>query len=176
MAYTFLKAKGIDVGKSLVQDDLLKTAERIMKKAEKSKCKFLLPVDHIAAEEFAEDAKAMKVDTQQIPDNLFGMDIGERTMSDYQEVIENAKTILWNGPMGVFEWEQFARGTEAVGEYIGLSAPRDTFKVAGGGDTIAAMEQRKINFKNYNHVSTGGGAMLNFLAGEEFPTLKLLEK
>lgn len=176
MAYTFLKAKGIEVGASKVQEDKLKEAEKIMKAAKKNGCDLILPVDHIAAKEFAEDAEPISVDTQQIPKGLIGMDIGERTMADYRDIIENAKTIMWNGPMGVFEWEAFSRGTEAIGEYIGLSAPRDTYKVAGGGDTITAMETLKINFKNYHHVSTGGGAMLAYLSGEELPTLKPLQK
>ncbi len=176
MAYTFMKAKGIDVGDSKVEDDKLKEAKQIMDLAKKAGCEIVLPVDHIAAKSFDKDAEAIEVDAQVIGKGLIGMDIGERTMQDFQERIENAKTVMWNGPMGVFEWEQFSRGTEAVGEYIGLSAPRSTYKVAGGGDTITAMEQLKINFKNYNHVSTGGGAMLAFLSGEELPTLEPLYK
>jgi 3-phosphoglycerate kinase len=175
MAYTFLKAQGIKVGKSKVEDANIKIAEKVLKAAKKSGCNILLPVDHICAEEFSEKAKAIKVETQQIPAGLIGMDIGERTLAEYLEIIKSAKTILWNGPMGVFEWEKFSRGTEAIGEYIGLSASKETFKVAGGGDTISAMEKLKVNFRNYNHISTGGGAMLAFLTGEEFPTIELLQ-
>jgi phosphoglycerate kinase len=176
MAYTFLKAQGIETGKSKIQPDLLKQAAKILADAKKAGTEIVLPVDHVAAKEFGEDAAPITVDTQQIPKDLIAMDIGERTMDDYQHRIETAKTIMWNGPMGVFEFEQFSRGTEAIGEYIGLAAPKSTFKVAGGGDTITAMEKLKINFKNYNHISTGGGAMLAFLAGEEFPTLQPLMK
>jgi phosphoglycerate kinase len=176
MAYTFLKAKGISVGDSKVETDKVAMAKKILDNAKKAGTEIMLPVDHIAAKEFSKDAAPVIVDTQHIPDGLVAMDIGERTMDDFQNVIENAKTIMWNGPMGVFEFEQFSRGTEAIGEYIGLSAPKSTFKVAGGGDTITAMEKLKINFKNYNHISTGGGAMLDFLSGEDFLTLEPLKK
>lgn len=176
MAYTFLKSQGVEVGNSMVEDKMLPVAKRILTLAKKNKCEILLPVDHICGREFAQDTERVEVDTQQIPAGLVGMDIGERTLADYQEVIKSAKTIMWNGPMGVFEWNNFSRGTEAVGEYIALSAPSDTYKVAGGGDTISAMEKLKINFKNFSHVSTGGGAMLKFLSGESFPTIELLTK
>lgn len=174
MAYTFLKAQGVSVGKSAVEEDKLDIAKGILDKAKKSNCEILLPIDHIAGAEFAEDTKPIQVETQQIPDDLIGLDIGERTLSNYLEIIKSGQTILWNGPMGVFEWPNFSRGTEAVGEYVALSASDAAFKVAGGGDTISAMEKLKINFKNFDHVSTGGGAMLSFIAGEKFPTLELL--
>lgn len=174
MAYTFLAAQGISVGASKVEADKFETALEILAAAKEHNCQILLPVDHIAAKEFSENAEAVQIDTQQIPDGLIGMDIGERTMASYLEEIKAAQTVMWNGPMGVFEWENFSRGTEAVGEYIALTASKDTYKVAGGGDTIAAMEKLRINFKNFNHVSTGGGAMLDFLAGEEFEVLKPL--
>jgi len=176
MAYTFLKAKGLGVGKSMVEDDKLSVAEKIIEKAKKNKCELLLPIDHIASKEFKKDSKPVAVDTQKIPDDLIGLDIGERTLASYLEVIKSAKTILWNGPMCVFEWEKYARGTEAIGEYIGLTAPEDAFKVAGGGDTVSAMDILKINMKNFDHVSTGGGAMLSFIAKEKFPVLEVLKK
>lgn len=174
MAYTFMKSQGIDVGASKMEEDKLKIAEKVMKAAKKSGCEILFPIDHVAGDKFEESAKPVEVDTQNIPAGLIGMDIGERTLAQYLEIIKSAKTILWNGPMGVFEWQQFSRGTEAVGEYIALSAPRETFKVAGGGDTIAAMNSLKVNMRNFSHISTGGGAMLAFLAGEEMPTLQVL--
>lgn len=174
MAYTMLKAQGTNVGNSKVQDDLLDTAKEILKKAEENDCEIFLPVDHVAGKEFKEDTEKVSVDSQQIPEGLIGLDIGEKTMALYLEQIKSAETIMWNGPMGVFEWDAFARGTEAIGEYIGLSASRDTFKVAGGGDTVSAMENLKINFKNFNHVSTGGGAMLEFLAKGDLPNLEPL--
>lgn len=174
MAYTILKAQGINVGKSKVQDDMLDTAKNILETAKQNNCEIFLPVDHIAGKEFAEDTERIEVDTQQIPEDLMGLDIGERTMATYLEQIKSARTIMWNGPMGVFEWDSFARGTEAIGEYIGLSAPKDTFKVAGGGDTVAAMQSLKINFKNFHHVSTGGGAMLEYLANGKLEVIEPL--
>lgn len=174
MAYTFLAAKGIEVGSSKVETEMVDTAKKILEAAAEANCEILLPIDHVGATEFSESAEAVVIDTQAIPAGLIGMDIGEKTMAAYLEIIQNARTILWNGPMGVFEWEQFARGTEAIGEYIGLTASRDAYKVVGGGDTITAMEKLRINFKNFNHVSTGGGAMLDFLAGEEFLVLQPL--
>jgi phosphoglycerate kinase len=176
MAYTFLKAQGIGVGKSIVEEDKLEIAKEILAEAKSQNCEVYLPVDHVAAKEFAATAEKVQVDTQQIPDDLMGLDLGERSLAIYLEKIKSAATILWNGPMGVFEWENFSRGTEAVGEYIALTAPRDTFKVAGGGDTISAMDKLHINFKNFNHVSTGGGAMLDFLAGDDFKVLEPLVK
>lgn len=176
MAYTFLRAAGVNVGDSMVEADLVSEAASIIELAKKHKCELVLPIDHIAASEFSEKAKEQDVDTQQIPAGLMGMDIGERTLAVYLEFIKSAKTIMWNGPLGVSEWTQFSRGTEAIGEYIGLTAPAGTYKVVGGGDTIAAMTKLQINFKNFNHVSTGGGAMLAMLAGEKMPAIELLKK
>lgn len=176
MAYTFLAAQGTEVGDSAVEKDKIKVAEEIIKLAKKHKCELMLPVDHICGAEFSESTKPIEVETQHIPKGMMGLDIGERTLAGYLEIIKSAKTVMWNGPMGVFEWDNFSRGTEAVGEYIGLSAPVDTYKVAGGGDTIAAMDKLKINMKNFDHVSVGGGAMLAFLAGEKFPILEILKK
>lgn len=176
MAYTFLKAQGVNVGDSKVEDDKIETAKKILELAKKHNCDVMLPIDHIAGKEFVESTKPEEVSSAAIPKGLIGLDIGERTLAQYMEIIKSAKAILWNGPMGVFEWANFSRGTEAVGEYIGLSAPHDTYKVAGGGDTITAMNRLKINMKNFAHVSTGGGAMLAFLAGEKMPTVEALLK
>jgi len=174
MAYTFLSAQGIEVGDSKVEKDQIKEAKAILKEAKAKGVEILLPVDHIAGKEFSPDTNKVEVDTQHIPAGLIGLDIGERTIANYLETIKGAKTILWNGPMGVFEWENFGRGTEAIGEFIGLSASDDAYKVAGGGDTIAAMETWKINMKNYDHVSTGGGAMMKYIAGQKMPAIELL--
>lgn len=175
MAYTFMSAMGISVGSSKVEESELEVAKKVIQLAEKNKCQLLVPIDHIVATEFAETAKPTSVNTQVIPDGQMGLDIGERTLAQYQEIIQNAKSILWNGPMGVFEWTNFSRGTEAVGEYIALSASKEAFKVAGGGDTVSAMNKLKVNMRNFNHVSTGGGAMLAFLAGEKMSTIEVLQ-
>ncbi len=174
MAYTFLKAMGVEVGKSLVDEKSIKKAEKILKKAEKAKVEILLPIDHIAGEKFEARTKTTEVKTQQIPKSLMGLDIGPKTTAQFREVIESAKTVLWNGPMGVFEWEKFNKGTEAIGEYIALSTPKDAFKVAGGADTTYAMQLLRIKPKRFNHVSIGGGMMLKYLGGDKFSVLDLL--
>jgi len=176
MAYTFLKAQGVDIGKSKYEEDMIKTAKEILDLAKKNNTEVLLPVDHIGAKEFDEEAKPIKIDTQQLPEDIYGLDIGPKTLVAYREVIESAKTILWNGPMGVFEWENFNTGTEAVGEYIALGAGRDAFKVAGGGDTTYALHSLKIKEKRFSHVSIGGGMMLQFLTGEKFKVLDILSE
>lgn len=175
MAYTLLLAQGVSVGNSLVETDKLDIAKKIVETAKKNGCKLMLPIDHIAANDFADSAKPQTVSTQSIPSGLIGMDIGERTLAQYLEVIKSAKSILWNGPMGVFEWDDFSRGTEAIGEYISLTAGNDVYKVAGGGDTISAMTKLKVNMRHFSHISTGGGAMLALLAGEEMPTIEVLK-
>ncbi len=174
MAYTFLAAEGVSVGKSKVEENMIKTAKEILTTAKKNNCEVILPVDHICGKEFKDSAKPHEVSTQVIPDDLIGLDIGAKTLELFREKIENAKTILWNGPMGVFEWEDFSRGTEAVGEYIALGAAKEAYKVAGGADTTFAMNLLRIKQKRFNHVSVGGGMMLEFLAGDSFPVLEIL--
>ncbi len=176
MAYTFLAAQDVKVGDSKVEKEFLPEAKKILASAKKNKCQILLPVDHICGKEFAENTAKVEVDTQVIPSGLIGLDIGQRTLASYLEIIKSARTLMWNGPMGVFEWAKFARGTEAVGEYIALSAADDAYKVAGGGDTVSAIEKLQINMKEFDHISTGGGAMLAFLAGEKVPTIAALEQ
>jgi phosphoglycerate kinase len=175
MAYTFLAAQDVKIGDSKVEKELIPTAKKILEAAKKHKCQILLPVDHIAGSEFDASTTPVEVDTQVIPKGLIGLDIGQRTLASYLEIIKSARTLMWNGPMGVFEWDKFARGTEAVGEYIALSAPTDSYKVAGGGDTVSAIEKLQINMKEFDHISTGGGAMLALLAGEKMPTISVLE-
>lgn len=176
MAYTFMAAQGIGVGDSKIEKDKFDVVKKILDIAKKNKTEILLPIDHVCAAEFDEKAKPVIVENQVIPKGMMGMDIGDKSLAQYLEIIKSAKSILWNGPMGVFEWLNFSRGTEAVGEYIALSAPQDTFKVAGGGDTVSAMNKLKINMRNFKHVSTGGGAMLAFLAGEKMPTIEAIAK
>jgi phosphoglycerate kinase len=174
MAYTFLKSQGVAGGKSKVEEDQIKCAKKIMEIAKKNKTEILLPVDHIAGEELDENTKPVDIDTQQIPKNLYGLDIGPKTLAMYREVIESAQTIMWNGPMGVFEWENFNRGTESIGEYIALGTSRDAYKLVGGSDTIYAINSLKIKAKRFNHVSIGGGMMLKYLTGETFSVLNVL--
>lgn len=174
MAYTFLKSSGIEIGKSKIDESEIKTAKEILGIAKTNGVEIVLPVDHICAKEFSDNAEAIEVTTQSIPKDLMGMDIGSNTLVLFREIIESAKSILWNGPMGVFEFENFNKGTESIGEYIALSSPKNCYKVAGGGDTILAMNLLKIKFKRFDHVSTGGGMMLQFLAGDNFDILDIL--
>jgi phosphoglycerate kinase len=172
MAYTFLKAKGHSVGKSLVEEDHISTAENLLAKAEQNGVAVMLPSDHVAASEFSEDAEPINLDSADIPDSQLGMDIGLKTIKEYAEKIENAKSVVWNGPMGVFEFESFAEGTRKVGESI-ARCPGMT--VVGGGDSVAAVNKFGLSEK-MNHVSTGGGASLEFLEGKTLPGIAALEK
>lgn len=174
MAYTFLAAQGVQVGNSLVEVDMIPVAKEILEEAKANGCEIKLPVDHICGAEFDEETEPVEIDTQHIPDGLMGLDIGQRTMDDYRNAIESAKTILWNGPLGVFEWENFNKGTEAIGEYIALSTSKEAFKVTGGSETTYALSLLRIKPKRFNHVSIGGGMMLKYLSGDTFDVLNIL--
>ena len=172
MAYTFLKVQGHKIGKSLVEDDFLETAKSFLAAAQKKGVKVVLPCDHICASEFAEDAKPVLVDGIDIPDDLMGMDIGPKTTANIVEALKDAKSVVWNGPMGVFEFASFAKGTEAVAKALAASSATT---VVGGGDSVAAVNKFGLADK-ISHVSTGGGASLEFLEGKELPGIKALEK
>ncbi len=170
MAYTFLKYQGESVGISKTEDDQKELIETIYRNAAARKVKIHLPVDHIVAKTFAEDAKPETVDD--IPDDDMGLDIGPKTLKKYQMVLADAQTILWNGPMGVFEWESFNRGTLGIAQAV---ARAHAFTVVGGGDSVAAVNQAGVA-DQISHVSTGGGASLEFLEGIALPGLKVLYK
>ncbi len=172
MAYTFLKVQGHTIGKSLVEDDYLETASSFLKKAEEKGVKVILPVDHVAAAEFDENAAPVAVDSVDIPADLMGMDIGPKTTALIVEAVKGAKSVVWNGPMGVFEFASFAKGTEEVAKALAAS---DATTVVGGGDSVAAINKFGLADK-ISHVSTGGGASLEFLEGKELPGIKALEK
>ena len=172
MAYTFLKVQGHQIGKSLVEDDYLETARNFLAAAEKKGVKVILPVDHVCAAAFAEDAEPVAVDAIDIPADLMGMDIGPKTTAAIVAELANAKSVVWNGPMGVFEFASFAKGTEAVAK--ALAASKAT-TVVGGGDSVAAINKFGLADK-ISHVSTGGGASLEFLEGKVLPGIKALEK
>lgn len=172
MAYTFLKVQGHSIGKSLVEDDYLETASSFLKKAEEKGVKVILPVDHIASSEFDENATPVAVDSVDIPESLMGMDIGAKTTAMIVEAVKEAKSVVWNGPMGVFEFAQFAKGTEEVAKALAAS---DATTVVGGGDSVAAINKFGLA-DSISHVSTGGGASLEFLEGKELPGIKALEK
>ena len=170
MAYTFLKAQGHSVGASLCEDDKLDLAKEILEKAEEKGVRFLLPVDHVGAEKFDEAAEAVNVPGADIPEGLMGMDIGPETVKLYSEALSGAGTVVWNGPMGVFEFKQFAEGTLAVAKAI---ADSSAVSIIGGGDSVAAVT--KLGFADkMTHISTGGGASLEFLEGKELPGIAVL--
>ena len=174
MAYTFLKAQGHTIGKSLVEDDFIDTAKDLLTKAAEKKVNIILPVDHVCAAEFSPDAPAVDVDSIDIPDNLMGMDVGPKTRALYKDAILSAKSIVWNGPVGVFEFENFAAGTEYVARLVAEATDNGAISVVGGGDSVAAVNKFDLASK-MSHVSTGGGASLEFLEGKTLPGIAILE-
>ncbi len=171
MAYTFFKAQGYSIGKSLLDEEGLELAGDILKKAEEKGVKFMLPVDVVAADEFAADSPCDVYAVDAIPDNRMGMDIGPETVKLYCDTLRTAKTIIWNGPMGVFEMERFAKGTKSIAECL---AETDATTVIGGGDSAAAVTQFGLADR-MTHISTGGGASLEFLEGRELPGIAIIE-
>jgi phosphoglycerate kinase len=172
MAYTFLKAQGHTIGKSLFEEEFMATAKDFLQKAAAMKVEVLLPVDHLVADEFSENAAAQAVDGVDIPDGKIGMDVGPRSLALYKERIARAKNIVWNGPLGVFEFDAFAKGTLEVARYV--SQAKGT-TVVGGGDSVAAVNKFGLADK-IDHVSTGGGASLEFLEGKSLPGIAALDK
>ncbi|MCL2069527.1 MAG: phosphoglycerate kinase [Treponema sp.] len=172
MAYTFLKAQGKGIGKSLVEDDQIDTAKKILDAAASAGAEIVLPVDHIGSETFDAAAKAVAVDGLDIPDNLMGMDVGPKTIAKYKEVLSKAKTIVWNGPVGVFEFEAFAKGTEELAKLVAESTDAGSTSVVGGGDSVAAVNKFGLASR-MSHVSTGGGASLELLEGKKLPGIEV---
>ena len=170
MAYTFFKAQGYSVGDSLCEEDKCDLALEIMEKAKEKKVKFLLPIDNKVGKEFKPDTESKTVKSTEIPDGWEGLDIGEETIKLYKEELQNAKTIVWNGPLGVFEFDQFAIGTNEIAKALG---DIDAIKIIGGGDSAAAVEKAGLADK-MTHISTGGGASLEFLEGKKLPGIEAL--
>lgn len=170
MAYTFFKAKNYNVGKSLLEEDYVSYAADMMKKAEEKGVKLLIPVDTVVAKEFSNDAEFKTVSSDSIEDGYMGLDIGEKTVELYVNAVKDAKTVVWNGPMGVFEMSNFAKGTNAVAKAL---ADIDAVTIIGGGDSVAAVNQAGLGDK-MSHISTGGGASLEFLEGKDLPGIVAL--
>jgi phosphoglycerate kinase len=170
MAYTFLKAEGVEVGQSKVEDDKLESAKALLNFAQRSGKKFLLPIDHVVAEKFDANALAEVVNTICIPAGRIGLDIGPATRAEFTLAIAGAKTIVWNGPMGVFEIPQFAQGTLAIAKAVAASS---AVSIVGGGDSVAAVKKMGVADK-ISHISTGGGASLEFLSGLTLPGVAAL--
>jgi phosphoglycerate kinase len=175
MAYTFLKAQGRGIGKSLVENEKLDLAREILDDARSRNFEFLLPVDNVIAPEFKADAAATVVDVKAIPDDQMGLDIGPRTMELYGAEIAKAKTIVWNGPMGVFEMPAFAKGTLAIAKAVAGATDGGATSIVGGGDSVAAVHQSGVSEK-ISHISTGGGASLEFLGGRKLPGVEALSE
>ena len=170
MAYTFFKALGYNVGNSLCEDDKINLAMELMEKAKEKGVKFMLPVDNRVGKDFSADTESKIVPSAEIPDGWEGLDIGTETVKLYAEELKNAKTIIWNGPLGVFEFEQFAVGTNEIAKVLG---DIDAVKIIGGGDSASAVEKAGLAEK-MTHISTGGGASLEFLEGKKLPGIEAL--
>jgi len=174
MSFTFLKAQGIAIGKSLCENDKLDLAAALLKEAEAAGTRLLLPLDHLVAATISLEAECDLTLDQAVPDGKMGLDIGPETVAVYSEEIRKARTILWNGPMGVFELEPFAAGTLTIAEEVADAADRGAFVVVGGGDSVAAAAKAGVTAR-MSHVSTGGGASLEFLSGMELPGVAALQ-
>lgn len=172
MAYTFLAAKGYEVGTSLLETDQIETVKGYIQKAAERGVDLLLPVDTLVAPEFSADAPATLVDCDAIPSDQMGLDIGSKTAQLFADKIRSAKTVAWNGPMGVFEFETFSSGTKAVAQAL---ADSDCFSVIGGGDSAAAVRTLGFDENKFSHISTGGGASLELLEGKTLPGIAVLE-
>ncbi len=171
MAYTFFKAQGHGVGNSLCEEDKCDLALKLMEKAKKNGVKMLLPIDTVVGKEFKPDTESKTVAWTDIPDDWEGFDIGEKTISMFEKELDGAKTVVWNGPLGLFEYDQFAVGTNAIAHKLGTL--QDAITIIGGGDSAAAVEKAGLADK-MTHVSTGGGASLEFLEGKKLPGIEAL--
>lgn len=172
MAYTFLKAKGIGIGKSLVEEEFIDLAKELLKESAEKKIKFLLPVDHIIATKFDETADTKITDNENIDDGWIGMDIGPKTIEIFKKEIFNSNTILWNGPLGVFEMNKFSKGTFEIAKAL---ADSKAVTIVGGGDSVSAVNKAGVA-KKISHISTGGGASLEYLEGKDLPGISSLSE
>jgi phosphoglycerate kinase len=173
MAYTFVKAVGGEVGNSLVEDDYLETARDIIAKAKANGVNLYIPTDTVITDKFSNDSKKQTVAIDKIPAGWMGLDVGPETAKECAKIIENSKLILWNGPMGVFEMSSFQQGTKDVADAIVTATSKGAFSLIGGGDSVAAINLFKLADK-VSYVSTGGGAMLEYLEGIELPGIKAI--
>jgi 3-phosphoglycerate kinase len=172
MAFTFLKTQGHKIGKSLVEDDQLDTAKKILDAAKNAGVEIILPLDHLGGTSFDAQSVPIPVDGVDLPDNLLGLDVGPKTLAKYKEALASAATIVWNGPVGVFEFDAFAKGTEEVAKMVAEATGRGTVTVVGGGDSVAAVNKFGLASK-MSHVSTGGGASLELLEGKKLPGIEV---
>lgn len=173
MAYTFYKAMGYEIGSSLLEEEKIELAKQMLEKFKSSKAKVLLPVDNVVASEFKNESPSMVVDSDKIPADKMGLDIGPKTIEEFKKVILESKTIVWNGPMGVFEFDNFAKGTNEIAKALAEATEKGAITVIGGGDSAAAISKAGLDDK-VTHVSTGGGASLEFLEGKVLPGVAAL--
>lgn len=175
MVFTFYKARGLSVGKSLVEDDKLELAKSLEAKAKERGVTFLLPTDVVVADKFDPNADTQTVSVESIPDGWMGLDIGPDSVKTFQDALADCKTVIWNGPMGVFEMEKFAAGTEGIARSLADLTKTGTSTIIGGGDSVAAVEQLGLG-EQMSHISTGGGASLELLEGKELPGIAALDE
>ncbi|MCG9886300.1 MAG: phosphoglycerate kinase [Cyanobacteria bacterium] len=175
MIFTFYKARGLNVGKSLVEEDKLELAKALEAKAKEKGVDFLLPTDVVLADNFAPDANSQTVAVEAIPDGWMGLDIGPDSVKTFQAALETCKSVIWNGPMGVFEFEKFAAGTEGIARTLATLTPQGVTTIIGGGDSVAAVEQVGVA-DQMSHISTGGGASLELLEGKVLPGIAALDE
>lgn len=175
MMFTFIKAKGGKIGNSMCEDDYLETAREIISTAREKGIKIHIPMDAIVAEEFSNDTNTKEVNADNIPEGWLGMDIGKESINKFSTVIQHANTILWNGPMGVFEMSNFAGGTKAIAEAIAEATSRGAFSLVGGGDSVAAVSQMGLA-DEVGYVSTGGGALLEYMEGQILPGIQAINE
>ena len=174
MAYTFIKAQGGSIGKSICEDDKMDLALELLDKAAKKGVNIYLPIDTVIADDFSPDANHKIVPTREIPDDWEGLDIGTQTREDFKKVVLDSKTIVWNGPMGVFEFEAFAHGTKSIAENVATATTNGSFSLIGGGDSVSALKGMGLA-DQVSYVSTGGGAMLELLEGKILPGVKAMD-
>ena len=173
MAYTFYKAMGYEIGNSLLEEDRISMAKEILEASENSSTELILPLDVLAADKFDNDARAEIYKASEIDANMMGLDIGPKTIEKFGKIISKVKTVLWNGPMGVFELANFANGTFLMAQSIADVTAKGAISIVGGGDSAAAVAKFKMDHK-FSHISTGGGASLEFLEGKKLPGIEAL--
>jgi phosphoglycerate kinase len=173
MAYTFVKAQGGQIGNSLLEEDRLETAKEIMAEAEKKGVNIYLPSDNVVADKFENDANTQTTAIDEVPDGYMGLDIGPESVREFTMAVKNSKTVLWNGPMGVFEMENFQKGTIEVAKSLADATSAGAYTLVGGGDSVAAINKFDLA-SSVSYVSTGGGAMLEYLEGKELPGIKAI--
>lgn len=173
MSYTFLKSQNIEIGNSLLEEDKIQLAQNVLKEAEGKKVKFNLPQDHVIAKEITETAETKTTADNAIPAGWAGVDIGPKTLQEYRKILQSARTVIWNGPMGVFEIDKFSNGTVNIAKMLAEITEKGTISIIGGGDSVAALAKANV-YDKVTHVSTGGGASLEFLGGIKLPGIEAL--